>query len=66
MNFADKATASAISLPVDRWGGNTTDTYDARNNHTTYSYNTSGDVASTTNALSPFAPGASPVRTTTV
>jgi hypothetical protein len=27
MNFAAKAMASAISLPVDRWGGNTTDTY---------------------------------------
>jgi hypothetical protein len=27
MNFADAATANAISLPVNRWGGNTTDTY---------------------------------------
>ncbi len=27
MNYADSAVAAEIGLPVDRWGGNTTDTY---------------------------------------
>ncbi len=30
LNFADPAFAHEISLPVDRWGGNTTDTYNWR------------------------------------
>jgi hypothetical protein len=27
MNFADKGFANVVDLPVDRWGGNSTDTY---------------------------------------
>src|SRR5947208_882620 len=27
LNWADQSLASEIGLPVDRWGGNTTDTY---------------------------------------
>ena len=30
MNYADPALASEIRLPVERWGGNTTDTYNWR------------------------------------
>ena len=30
LNFADPALAGELSLPVDRWGGNTTDTYNWR------------------------------------
>jgi hypothetical protein len=30
LNFADEALATQLDLPVDRWGGNTTDTYNWR------------------------------------
>ncbi len=30
MNYADPTVAAQIGLPVDRWGGNTTDTYNWR------------------------------------
>ncbi len=30
LNFADRALAASIDLPVDRWGGNTTDAYNWR------------------------------------
>ena len=30
LNFADPKLAAAIDLPIDRWGGNTTDTYNWR------------------------------------
>jgi Glycoside hydrolase family 44 len=39
LNFADAATASAISLPVDRWGGNGSETY----NYKLGSQNTGND-----------------------
>src|SRR5207248_7449568 len=30
LNFADSSLAAELALPVDRWGGNTTDTYNWR------------------------------------
>jgi hypothetical protein len=39
LNFSDAATAGAISLPVDRWGGNGTETY----NYKLGSQNTGND-----------------------
>jgi Glycoside hydrolase family 44/Putative Ig domain len=60
LNYADPALASAIGLPVDRWGGNTTDTYNWQRG----SSNTGLDyyfenIADCFQVVSPCAPGSS-------